>query len=239
MSVTQDLARTHAVQGRSFYLVLALILAAIAIFGFAHTIPGDFEIPGFPALLIAHGIVFTAWVLLFVAQPSLIMARSLKWHRRLGWAGVALAATMVLLAAGAILLALWAKTLPPFYPPGLFIVRGTFAVLVFLALVTAEVRLRRHSAWHKRLMLCAAIVIVVPGLERAMPIPSFGTDWSYIVDAVVDALALAGPAFDLITTRRVHPAYLWGVGAIIAGQALTDLLSPTFVALAMLRVVGA
>ncbi|PTT73714.1 hypothetical protein DBR41_27990, partial [Pseudomonas sp. HMWF010] len=40
-------------------------------------------------------------------------------------------------------------------------------------------------------------------------------------------LALVGPAYDLITRRRVHPAYLWGVGLILLAQPLHGLIAAT------------
>jgi hypothetical protein len=192
-----------------------------------------------PALLQIHAGIFVAWVMLSVAQPALIVTRSVALHRRLGWVGAGLATAMVVLAGWAILFALWSDSLPPFYPPALFIVRGLFAVAVFAGLVTAAILLRRHAAWHKRLMLCATIVVMAPGLERALPLPLFGSVWPFVVDGLLDLIALAGPAVDLVLRRRVHPAYIWGVGAIIAGQASVDILAPTPIARTLLRMVGA
>lgn len=239
MSTMQAVVSTRRTTTGPFFLAMSLLLAAIAAFGFAQTVPGDIGAPGFPALLWVHGAVFLTWVLLFVAQPVLIMRRSFSWHRRLGWFGVALAVAMVLLGGSAVILALMAHALPPFYPPGLFLIRGMLALLMFAGLMTASVLLRRRGDWHKRLMLCASILVVVPGLERALPVPAFGAHWWYVVDAIVVAIALIGPAFDWVQLRRVHPAYLWGVGAIIAGQLLTDVLAPSSAAAGMLQTLGA
>jgi hypothetical protein len=88
-------------------------------------------------------------------------------------------------------------------------------------------------------MLCAAITIIVPGLERAMPVFLFGPHWYVIVDAVILLIALIGPAADLIARRRIHPAYFYGVGAILLIQATTDLLSPTHFATALAETLSA
>ncbi len=56
-----------------FYLAMSVMLAGIAILGFSHTVPGDLAIPGFPVLLWVHAGAFTAWVLLSVAQPALVL----------------------------------------------------------------------------------------------------------------------------------------------------------------------
>jgi len=239
MAKQQSGLRSSARSDRAFYLVMSLILTVIVAFGFSHTIPFDLAPPGLPPLLIAHAVIFVVWVLLFVAQPALIVRRSVAMHRKLGWVGAGLACAMILLGSGAILFALWNKTLPFFYPPGLFLVRGFVGLALFAGLLTSAILLRRHADWHKRLMLCAAIVIVTPGLERAMPVPLFGANWPFVVDGVLDLIALAGPSLDFIRTRRIHPAYLYGVGAIIAGQAVVDIVSPSPLAGTLLRAVGA
>jgi hypothetical protein len=86
-------------------------------------------------------------------------------------------------------------------------------------------------------MLCATIIVVAPGVERALPVPMMGASWFYGVDLVILAIAAIGPVFDLATQRRIHPAFLCGVGAILAGQVLVDLLLPTPLTAAVVRFV--
>jgi hypothetical protein len=166
------------------------------------------------------------------------MRGSLRLHRRLGWVGTGVAAAMVVLASGAILLALWSDHLPDFYPPGLFVTRGFIGIALFSGLVIAAILLRRQPQWHKRLMLCATIVVMGPGLERALPVPMMGPSWYYIVDGLILVLAAAGPVVDVLTRRRIHPAYLWGVGAILAGQVFVDFVAPSPLAPVLVHLVG-
>jgi hypothetical protein len=65
-----------------------------------------------------------------------------------------------------------------------------------------------------------------------------GPFWYYGVDGLVLALAAAGPVFDLLTQRRIHPAYLWGVGAILSGQIFVDLVVASPLAPLVVRLVG-
>ncbi len=224
---------------RPFYLVMSLLLAGITAFGFSHTVPMDLAPPGLPVLLKCHAVIFVTWVLLFIAQPSLIVSGNITMHRRLGWLGLALACAMLGLGAAAIIFALRAHSLPPFYPPALFIIRGIAGLIGFAALVAFAIQQRRRPDWHKRLMLCAAIIVIGPGLERSMPVFLFGPHWYMIVDAGLLAIALIGPGTDLITRRRIHPAYFYGVGAILLIQATTDLLSPTHFATALAETLSA
>jgi hypothetical protein len=225
--------------GRRFYLVMSLVLAAIVAFGFSHTVPFDLQPPGLPPMLQLHAAVFVAWVLLFVAQPVLVANRAVATHRKLGWAGTGLAAAMLLMGGYAILFALRADSVPPFYSHGLFLVRGILGLTVFAGLITAAIVMRRRLEWHRRLMLCASIAVIVPGLERALPFPALGPHWYFAADAVVDLIALIGPAMDVIKRHRVHPAYYWGVGALVTGQVITDMLANAGVVATALNALGA
>jgi MFS family permease len=49
---------------------------------------------------------------------------------------------------------------------------------------------------------------------------SFGAVAPLVMFAVNDVILLAGPAADLVVRRRIHPAYLWGVAAVVLMQAL-------------------
>jgi hypothetical protein len=49
-----------------------------------------------PALVHAHGLVMTLWIVLFLTQVSLVAARRVDLHRRLGMAGALLAAIVVI-----------------------------------------------------------------------------------------------------------------------------------------------
>lgn len=221
-----------------FYLVMSVVLGGIAVLGFSRTVPGDFQIPGFPALLWVHAAAFTAWVLLFVTQPALVMSGSVRLHRRIGWAGAALACAMVALGAWAIFFGLWADAVPPFYPHGLFLIRGLIGLLLFAGFVAAGVLRRKQAGWHKRLMLFASIIVVLPGLERAMPLFLFGANWPFAVDGTIDLIACAGPALDLMREGRIHPAYLCGLAAIVVVQLATYLLAPSGLAIALLHALG-
>ena len=78
-------------------------MAAVALFtvlvGFARTyfLAGLFRAP-LPNLLVhIHGAAFTLWIILFITQISLVTARRVDLHRRLGLLGFVLAVVMILL----------------------------------------------------------------------------------------------------------------------------------------------
>ena len=88
-------------------------------------------------------------------------------------------------------------------------------------------------------MLCASIIIIGPGLERALPLPLFGAQWPFVADGLTDLLVLAGPAVDLVVRHRVHPAYLWALASVVTTQIATDLLAPSAVTASVLKALGA
>jgi hypothetical protein len=55
-----------------------------------------FATPALPLSFHIHGALFTAWVLLFAAQTSLVAARRTDLHKRLGIGGAVLAVAMVI-----------------------------------------------------------------------------------------------------------------------------------------------
>lgn len=205
-----------------FYLVMSLAMAAVIIAGFSRTVPDDFSAGSkFPLLLAIHGAVFTLWIVLFVAQPAIVARGSLKLHRRIGWIGAFLAFAMLVMGVAATLFAIRFNAVPSFFPPPLFLVMNTIGIAVFGGLVTAGVMLRKKAEWHKRLMLCATISILGPGIGRLLPMESFGRAAPMVMFAAILVFGLAGPIYDMIIRRRVHPAYIWGVSTIVLSMVVT------------------
>ena len=90
-------------QDRIFYSGMAILLALTVFAGFAPTfyLRAWFDCPVYsgertlPPLAYVHGAVFSGWVVLFIVQAALVATRRVAMHRRLGMAGVLLAAAMI------------------------------------------------------------------------------------------------------------------------------------------------
>ena len=226
--------------GRPFYLIMSLVMAAVFIAGFSFTVPSDFtDDPGLPLLLHIHGAVFTLWVLVFVAQPAFIARGSVALHRKIGWVGAALAAAMLVMGVTATLYAVHYDRVPGFFPRPIFLTMNLIGIVVFAGLVAGGIALRHKAEWHKRLMLCATVSILGPGLGRLLPMTAFGAAAPLVMFATIALFALAGPTMDLVTLRRVHRAYWWGVPAILLSMALIGPLAFSPPGLALLHAVEA
>jgi drug/metabolite transporter (DMT)-like permease len=212
--------------GRPFYLIISLVMAAVIVFGFAHTVPRDFtRTPALPILFHVHGAVFTLWVMLFVAQPAFIARGSVALHRKVGMIGAGVAAAMVVMGISATVYAVHEGFVPDFFPPRLFLVMNLLNVATFATLVTAGIAMRRRAEWHKRLMLCASVAILGPALGRMLPMAAMGKAAPAVMFAIILMFAFAGVVADLIIRRRVHPAYYWAIGAIVLSIVLIPVLA--------------
>jgi uncharacterized membrane protein YozB (DUF420 family) len=234
-AVTTDSAGRPAEVGRKFYLGLSVLMALVIVAGFSQTVPDDLTPPGLALPFIIHGLVFSSWVALVVVQPLLVSTGQVKRHRQLGLLGAGLAAAMVVMGVTATIAAYPYHRVPVFFPGGVFLVMNCLGIAVFGGLVAAAIRLRRQSDWHKRLMICATASILGPGLGRFLPMDSFGAAAPLVLFGVEDLILLAGPVADLIVRRRVHPAYLWGVAAVILSQVAIGPLAFSPPVLALVR----
>ncbi len=83
---------------RNLYWATAILFPAIIFIGFAQSyyLGAFFDAPPFAnAIVHAHGIIMTLWVVFFSIQITLIRTKNVKVHMTLGIVGVALAMLVV------------------------------------------------------------------------------------------------------------------------------------------------
>ena len=199
---------------RMFFTGMAVAAAAAIFFGFAPTyyLKGAYGTPALTPLVHVHAALFTSWILLLVAQTSLIAVRRTDLHRRLGVAGGVLAGLMTLVALATAVSSARRGSLDAGF---LVIPFGT--VVVFPALVCAALLMRRRTEAHKRLILIATAELLSAGVGR-WPIISTWSPMGFY--AATDVFVVALLIYDLMTRGRIHPATLWGGLFFIASQPL-------------------
>lgn len=215
---------------RVFYTGMAVAAALAVLLGFSRTyfLRPYFQTTPLDGEFHVHGLVFSAWIALFVVQTSLVAARRTNVHRKLGWAGVCLAVIMVVVALNAavhgahrdIAAGQEHEALAFFSTPVLSI--ATFATFVALA-----VALRARPETHKRLMLVATLSLLDAAVAR-WPIPGIA-DSPLAYYGVTDAFIAAAIAYDFASRRSVSPVYLYGALAIVLEQWARDPLGATAV----------
>src|SRR5258707_731871 len=105
----------------------------------------------FPLIVHPHALAFVGYVVLFTTQVALIRNGREDIHRRLGIAGAALAAVMVVLGPATALVVDAARFAAKGETPEFLIVQFT-DILAFAGLTGAGLLLRRIPSAHKRLM---------------------------------------------------------------------------------------
>ena len=214
---------------RRFFAAMAIIVAGTTFLGFA---PSYYLAPMFGArplsiLLHVHGVVFTAWILVYVAQTALISTRRADVHRIVGPLAVALAIVMVPLGIATAIVTKQvaaAAHLPPQGPPLIF---PLGAILTFAVLVSAGTVLHNRAAWHKRLMLLGTVAILTTPLARVTRIMQLGMTPALGGIVFTDILLGALAIYDVRTRGRLHPATVWGGGFFLATQVLRIFLNMT------------
>ena len=217
-----------------FFTGMALVIALTAFIGFApsYYLRGFSSAPPLTTLVHLHGALATTWILLFLAQASLVFAGRTDLHRRMGVAGGVIATLFVLTGYVTAITAARHGVTPPGGPPPLgFLAVPLGTLLSFAILAGVGLSQRRHRDTHKRLMLLATIAMITPALARFR---WFGPGGPPVAIGGTCLLVIACLTYDRTTRGRIHPAFLWG-GVLLmlslpARFALTQ--SETWVAIA-------
>jgi len=209
-----------AQRDRSFFLIMAIVIAGTVVSGFTLNFVSGRSSLGAPWWVHLHGVTFMGWLLIYLAQNLLVWRGDLARHRRLGRFAAVYVGWMVLVGLSVNTLSAINHRIPPFFEPNVFLVMDWLTVLTFAGLTWAGVRNRYRTDWHRRLMLCGALIVMLPGVGRLLPLPLLGTWAIWTFWGVMAVYLSAALIYDLATRGRIHPAYAWGFGAITLAIAL-------------------
>jgi len=202
---------------RRFYLFITLLAAALVFAGFARTfyLNGLFAKLHLPSLFIVHGVVFSSWLVILVTQVFLVSARRIRIHKTLGYASIAIVIAMFSLG--------WIMSVDAaqrgFTPPGgpaplAFLAFQLLGLFAFVTLIAAAYLLRNRPETHKRLMVGATILLLTPAVARIFLL--FTTNALLPKTLGVQlALLLGCMAYDLVTGKRIHVAWIWSTVAFL------------------------
>lgn len=208
------------------YLLSAVIISAIMFAGFAKNfyLRAWFGTRPITAMVHVHGLVMTAWILLFLTQTLLVAKGRTDLHRKFGATGAVLAAAVVGLGICTI-----SNSILRQHPVAglksfalLYVAFDGLSVLLFGGLVIAALRCRFRPETHKRLMLMA-LVSLLP--------PAYGRFVNYFTRAGVEEIVLglmcatvaACLAIDSVRHRRLNSAFALAGALVVVINALTYL----------------
>lgn len=212
-------ARRGGLVDRYFYFAMTFVVTAVVVYGFSHTVGENLIHPTIPRprLLYAHAALFTGWLVLFILQSTLVRARKVQWHRRIGLLGAAMGALIPLVGVST------AIVMERFDLRQLHQMSAEFDLMIplwdmtaFTPVIAAAVYFRKKPEFHRRLMLVATCVLTAAGFgrfpERILP--------SYLFYSGVDVLILLGVARDLWVDGTVHRVYRYVLPVFVVGQTV-------------------
>ncbi|MGB6429906.1 MAG: hypothetical protein WBF06_04930 [Candidatus Acidiferrales bacterium] len=198
---------------------MTLLITAVVIYGFSHTIVQNLIHPAVPRprILYFHAAVFSSWLVFFIFQSVLIRTHNVPLHRLTGWFGVALGAIMPPLGiATAIVMARFDTLQLHQTDAAAFLIIPFFDIVAFTVPFALAIYWRKRPEFHRRLILIATCALTAAAFGRFPPeiLPPS------LFYAGVDILILLGVAHDLIFSRRVHRVYHYALPFFIIGQTI-------------------
>lgn len=227
---TTRFALRHRADPRALPIIVALIWSAI-LTGFAVDMIRKFNANQlhYPWLIHAHAILYVGWLLVLATQVALVRSGRLAWHRSLGRVAIVLIPLTALFG----LAAMMSRKMAPIVvaDDGLAFMGVQIANIIGMTgLLTAGILLRRNGSAHKRLMIMGTIMVTETGFNRILhePVRSLMGDGTapFLVETYGGTILLmvAVGAYDLITRRRLHPAYVAAFSFMVTLQLLASWL---------------
>jgi len=210
---------------RNFFRAMATVISVIIVAGFAFNLAMGRSTFAVPITYHIHAFVFFGWVALYLSQNWLIAANNIALHRTLGKLAYAWVPAMVVMGFVIMITSLQRTGGPFFFDQNEFLFSNSMLLVLFGAMVFTALRRRRYTGWHRRLMLSAMSILTGPGLGRLLPMPLFIPNAWRIMMVITLVFPVIGMIADKRRLGRVHPAYYWGVGAIIVVQVIADVLA--------------
>ena len=231
---------TTPTHNRLFYSAASLTLLVLTFIGFRffylhlQAYPGRPLTPPIRTILIIHGILMTAWMLLSVVQPLLVASGNKRLHMKLGMIASVLAAAIAV--AGYLVAVNSARVNPPELKlfgltPKEFLTVPLSGVVTFGAFVLVGVLNRRRPEVHRPIMFMASLAIVAAAMGRMPALNDWyaGTWLEHWFSAFVSTLAVG--ALMLVVKcaleRRFDRWFAGAYGAMVLVCVVASLVAKT------------
>ena len=222
----------HSGRRSYFYLVLPVLLLAIALIGFwpqyyGRLLAGSALDIGPSHLLVhVHSSLFLGWLAILFAQAFFVRAGRVDLHRRFGplFATYGYGAAAIGVIAG-LQLAAWRVTRGgALDEAAVFVAAPLLDMLMFAAFLTAAIIYRRRPEIHRTLMLFAAYSFAFIGLVRYLARIPGALENMWLGTLLLVAPILACIGWEYATRRRVHAVWFVGLAAFTL-RLLVELLA--------------
>jgi hypothetical protein len=205
---------------RRFYVGMALFMILIVFAGFWPSYFGPIFRGVFnkwPWVIHLHAASFLGWMTLLLAQALLVSTGRVRIHKKLGTFGIGYGVLIIFIG----LAVSFALPLHHLAVDGWKMNRAARLLLIGLSDITwfagffgAAVAYRRRPETHKRLIVLAAVALMLPGAARLV-LAVVGMMPLIILPVSLSPLLIA-MGYDLLTRRRIHSTYLIGAPILVA-----------------------
>jgi hypothetical protein len=199
-----------------FYLAMSLLMSAIGVWGFGHTVNDVLFRPAVPRphILWVHSAVFSSWLLLFLLQSALVRTHNVRVHRTVGWFVAGVGVLMIPLGiATAIVLGHFDVTVLHEAGADAFEFISFGDVAIFTVWLALGILWRRKPALHRPVFFIATCGLIGAAFGR---VPYLATH--NLMYLCVDAIILLGVLRDLLVDRRIHRLYVISLPALAIAQ---------------------
>lgn len=206
---------------RIFYTAMAVAILITVFAGFSRTfyLRPYFQTEPLLRLLIAHGVVFSAWIALFLTQTTLVATNRTRIHRKLGVAGGVLAVSMIVIGSVTAIVRAKLPSPVPGFDSLTFLTIPLGDMFIFAILVGAALYFRRKPDTHKRLMLLATITMLPAAVAR-LPFTFIEQGGPLVFFGLSDLFILPMIIFDIVTRGKPHRATVLGGLLLIISHPL-------------------
>ena len=233
---------------------MATLLVATAIASFAPTslalisrvASGQQPVP--PSVVHFHAASMSLWLLMLLVQSVLVSKERIDIHKKLGLASLVLAPCILVSMYGMDLYGVETFNVettvvtsgepPPEpieqlkrYAASILLIHGASYLLFPAFFIWAILVRRKDNETHRRLMILATLVLMIPGLGRLLSITAVLPDLGlsiinarhfYLLVLIVPALV-----YDVVKRRTIHRSYVIGVGLLGAWMIAAHFLWTT------------
>lgn len=208
-----------------FFRNMAWVMSLIIIAGFSLNLVMGRSSFDAPIAYHLHAVIFMIWVALYLAQHISIAAGNRTLHISLGRLAYIWVPAMMIMGSVVLIVVTRRTGGPFFFNVSEFLISNIALLWTFGGIAWWALRVRRHSGWHRRLMLCGMAILAGPGVGRLVPMPLLiPYAWTSVI-VLTWMFPLVGMIHDKRRNGHVHPAYWWGLGIYAAVFALSMALA--------------
>lgn len=208
-----------------FFFTMACVMAVTIVAGFLFNILAGRSSFGMPLVVHVHAWIMMSWIGLYLAQNYFVASDNIGLHRKLGWLSALWVPAMVAMGFVITSYSLRSGGAPPFFGENEFLFGNPMELVTVGVLIGWAVAVRKNTGWHRRLMYCSFALLTGPGISRFVPVILFEPYSWWFAIGITTIFPIIGMMADKRRYGRVHPAWLCGIGLLVAVEVSAMLVA--------------